>query len=415
MRHNLRHLRVFVAVEELGSISRAADACHVSQPAVSQAISKLEQQFGLPLFVRKQNGFFASRAGTALALRVRRALNIFDAAASEFAPRLRITATTAQLEALIAMAEIENFTLTARRLGLAQPTIHKSIGRLEQEAGQTFFERSEYGITATSAAKALALATRLAFAELDQADSDLAELSGLEVGKIVVGALPLSQARLLPEAITRFRSRRATLPIKIIDGRYDDLIAGLRRGEIDFLIGALRHPTQICKLVQRTLFDDKLIVVAGPDHPLRRANSVDLERLASFPWIVAISGTPTRAHFDQLFSQGTRPTSLVETGSMVLMRELLSASDHLAFISKLQVQSDLAAGTLIEVPCDLPDTTRSIGITTRADWVPTRAQADLLQDIFECAPTIDFRSRDDGALSASLSASALRPLEYRHL
>jgi LysR family transcriptional regulator, low CO2-responsive transcriptional regulator len=49
MHITLRHLRIFEAVARLGSISRAADELHLTQPAVSMQMKQLEEQIGLPL------------------------------------------------------------------------------------------------------------------------------------------------------------------------------------------------------------------------------------------------------------------------------------------------------------------------------------------------------------------------------
>ena len=50
--YTLKQLRYFVAAAEADSITRAAEATHVSQPSVSAAISHLEDIFGLQLFIR---------------------------------------------------------------------------------------------------------------------------------------------------------------------------------------------------------------------------------------------------------------------------------------------------------------------------------------------------------------------------
>lgn len=47
----------------------------------------------------------------------------------------------------------------------------------------------------------------------------------------------------------------------MIEGPYHDLLAGLRRGDIDFLIGALRYPSPIDDIEQQTLFDDTLVLL----------------------------------------------------------------------------------------------------------------------------------------------------------
>jgi DNA-binding transcriptional LysR family regulator len=214
---NLRHLRLFLAVAGHGSITRAAGAGLVSQPAVTQAMAKLEREAGAPILLRTPQGLFPTEAGQALARRVARAFALLDPALDAIAPRLRLTATVAQLRALVAMNETANFTLAARRLGIAQPTAHRAVTQVEREAGRALFERTAHGMLATRPAEALAQAARLAFAELDQAEADVAEIAGREVGRLVVGAMPLSRSSILPAAITAFRRIRPTLPILVRD------------------------------------------------------------------------------------------------------------------------------------------------------------------------------------------------------
>jgi LysR family transcriptional regulator of gallate degradation len=388
MKPNLRHYRVFLAAVDTGSVTQAADRCFVSQPAVTQAIHKLEDQLGSRLFERSSHGLNPTRAGELLATRVRRALRLLDAALGDLAPRLRLTATTSQLIALVAAVETENFTLAAHRLGLAQPSVHRAITDLERESGKPLFDRMSRGIVATRLAMRLAQAAQLAFAEFDQAEADLGELVGREVGQIVVGAMPLSRSSILPMAIARFRQRRARMPIRALDGPYEDLVTALRRGEADFLVGAMRNPPPVDDVVQEFLFEDELIVVCRPDHPLIAKRQAGPGLLGRYPWVVNIEGTPARAMFDKVFENDVRPTSLVETGSMVLMRELLMVSDHLGFISKVQIRSDLRIGSLVQLRATLPDTSRPIGLTMRADWVPTQAQKDLLDDIRAATATL---------------------------
>jgi DNA-binding transcriptional LysR family regulator len=379
VQHNLRHLRVFLAVVDTNSVTRAADVCHLSQPAVTQALNKIERGLRTSLFTRTPQGLFANAQGDVLAKRVRRAFGFLDPALNELSPRLRMVATTSQLQALIAVRESENFTLAARRLGLAQPTVHRAVTQLEEEAARPLFERTSYGIVATRAAGTLAQAARLAFAELAQAEADLAETLSEEAGRIVIGAMPLSRSFVLPRAIAEFRKFRPNTPIHILEGPYADLLAGLRRGEIDFLIGALRDPAPIGDVEQRFLFTDTLVVVAGSNHPLTARSELSVEELAAYPWIVGQRGTPIRRHFDALFEGLDHPPkSIVESSSLILMRELLNGTDHLGCISYLQAQAELSRGLLKALPLDLSHTARPIGLTLRINWMPTRAQEQFL-------------------------------------
>lgn len=381
MKSNLRHLRVLLAVARSGSVTRAAEEARISQPAVTQALAKLERLAAQPLFLRRPQGLYPTGAGEVLAARIGRAFALLDPALSDLAPRLTLTATAAQLQALIATREAESFTLAARRMGLAQPTIHRAVSQLEQEAGRALFERTAHGLVATRPAQALALAARLAFAEIEQAEADMAEITGREVGRIVIGAMPLSRSYLLPRAIARFRNRRPTLPIMALDGPYADMMSGLRRGEVDFLIGAMRDPAPIGDIVQEPLFQDRLDIVARPGHPALALANPQLADLMRYPFVVGTEGTPGRLIFDRITVPLGPPPSLVETGSMILMRELLRVSDHLGCISRLQIEAEVGLGALVRVPVDMSGTSRPIGLTRRADWLPTRAQAEFLDDL----------------------------------
>ncbi|MDO6966870.1 LysR family transcriptional regulator [Rhizobium alvei] len=384
---NLRHLRLFVAVAELKTLTAASAVFNLSQPAVTQAIGKLERETGGPLFDRTSHGFFLTQRGSVLHQRIRSAFSLLDPVLGDIAPRLKLTLSYAQLQALIAVGESENFTLAARRLGLAQPTVHRAVTQVEQDAGRRLFERTSFGILPTRPCEGLIQAARLTIYELDQVDAELAEFNGGEAGRVVIGAMPLSRSALLPRALSRFRQLKPTYPVSILDGPYDELLAGLRRGSIDFLIGALREPAPIGDVLQQRLFDDRLALIAGPDHPLAKRDDLSVEDLLAYPWVVPRSGTPTRAQFETLFVSSDRkpPVRIIESGSLLLMRELLEDRQHLGCISRHQSERDCDHGLLVNLRFPTDHLLRPIGITMRQHWLPTTAQKLMLDFLAEVA------------------------------
>ncbi len=378
---NLRHLRLFLAVADTGKLTLASQRAHVSQPAVTQAIAKLESGSGGALFDRTRQGFFLTQRGEVLARRLRRAFDLLDPALADLSPRLKLTATVAQLEALTVVVETENVSLAARQLGLAQPTVHRAITLLENEAGRKLFERMSFGMVPLRQTAALARAALLSFRELDQAIAELAEFEGHEVGRIVIGALPLARSVLLPQALTAFRRVRPKQRVLVVDGLYDDLLGGLRRGDIDLIVGALRDPAPIGDIVQEKLFEDHLTVIAGTSHPLLTQTNVSRETLAAYPWVVPREGTPARSQFDDFFAGTRLPESIIEAGSILLMREIVTASDHLGCISGQQAAAEISKGLVAEIKLDALWPGRPIGLTYRQNWEPTRSQLELLDRI----------------------------------
>lgn len=68
---SLNHLAAFEAAARHGSFTQAAQELNVSQPAVSQAIRKLEAAIGVPLFIRRHRSLALTTAGELLAEDVR--------------------------------------------------------------------------------------------------------------------------------------------------------------------------------------------------------------------------------------------------------------------------------------------------------------------------------------------------------
>ncbi len=78
----LQQIRYFAKVAELENFTRAAEACHVTQPSLSQQISKLERELGHPLFERLGRGVRLTDAGRQFRARAVRILALIDEARS---------------------------------------------------------------------------------------------------------------------------------------------------------------------------------------------------------------------------------------------------------------------------------------------------------------------------------------------
>ncbi|WP_286237855.1 LysR family transcriptional regulator [Neptuniibacter halophilus] len=387
---NIRHLRVFLEVVDCKSISKASEKVFLSQPAITQAIAKLEAALGTSLFQRRSDGMFASESGEIFAVRVKRAMEMLQAGlkgavrlgGSKAQPgHLLQQLTTTQLRALVAVTEAHNFSIAGRNLGISQSSLHRAARELEGVLEVVLFEKTSTGISSSKAARALAKACKLAFAEIRQGKDEVDALHNREIGRLVIGSMPLARTSLLPEAIIGFSEQFPDFRIKVNDGPYDDLLYHLRHGDIDILLGALRFPAPADDVQQEELFSSPVAVVARPDHPLSQMKQVDIQTLQKYPWVVPHSGTPTRAIFESLFSEaGTEaPQRLVESGSQVLIRSLLLGSDRLTLISEHQIQHELSLGILKPVPYELPHAYRPIGLTVRRSWRPTNTQLSFME------------------------------------
>mgnify|MGYP001766461638 FL=1 len=392
---NLRHLRAFVLVAEMGGVTRAAGRIHLSQPAITQALAKLEERFATKLLEFGSDGMALTTAGTLLRDRVERALALIETGARDalrgearrsgggFANFDQLL-TVAQLRALAAMATTRNFSLAARELGLSQPSVHRAARDLERLTGMPLFVTTRQGVDLTPAAETLARHAALAHAELQQGFAEVSDSLGRDPGQIVVGAMPFGRTKLLPDALNHLSRERPLARVRVISAPYDGLLGRLRYGVIDFLLGALRDPPPIDDVVQEPLLDDPLAIVARAGHPLVARANVGYDDLLAYPWAVPGDDTPTRAVFHQMFppaAEARMPGGMIETSSLVLLRGVLTGSDRLTLLSARQALYEIEQGLLAVVPYPVSLGSRRIGLTYRRGWRPTPTQAILLDHL----------------------------------
>ncbi|KQM20748.1 LysR family transcriptional regulator [Novosphingobium sp. Leaf2] len=373
---NIRHLLALPIVVRSGSISVAARAVNLTQPAITQGIAKLERQIGMALFDRVPGLLIATPAAHLLAERAENALRFLG----------NRRATAAQIRAFVALAQHGSYAAAAGVTGLAEASLHRAVADLSLTLGVRLVDRRGRGVVLTRRGEEIARNFRLALAELRSGRAEIAALQGREVGHIAVGAMPLSRARLLPNAIATFLRDNAQVDFAVAEGSHAELIGPLRDGDIDMMIGALRDDTPGADLVQMALFTDQPVILARSGHPLaHEAGRLAPADLACFPWIMAAEGTPLRSLWQRMFALAdvSLPKVPIECGSVITIRQLLGQTDFLTMLSPDQVAVELEAGWLVQLGVAPGAVSRTIGLTTRADWRPTPLQQAFMATLIE--------------------------------
>lgn len=372
---NIRHFAALAATVRHGSVSRAARAINLSQPALTQAIAGLEASLGVSLFDRGASGMTPTEPALLLAPRAESAI--------EHIGSPRVTGT--QLRAFLAVVRGGSYAAAAEATGLSPASLHRAVADLSVALGQRLFDRRGRSLILTPAGARRGRAFGLAMAELRAGLSEVAAWRGQTGGRIVIGAMPLSRARWLPEAIARFREAQPDIDIAVLEGSYSELAGPLRDGEIDVLLGALREELPP-DLAQEPAFEDRPALIMRAGHPI--LSQPDFARaMRDYPWLLPDRSTPLRRYWEAMFAALDVPVPhvAIECGSVMMIRQLLIAGDGLTLLSPDQVSVELDAGLLAALPPPAP-VRRTIGIITRTGWRPTRAEAALLEKLRKARP-----------------------------
>ncbi|MDE2410393.1 MAG: LysR family transcriptional regulator [Sphingomonadales bacterium] len=373
---NLRHLAAVAQIARLGTINAAAQAVNLTQPAITQALARLEGQLALPLFERRHDGMAPTAAADLLVPRIEAALGHIAS------PHV----TMARLRALLALADAGSYAGAAAVTGLSLPSIHRAVSDLSLSMRRALVQRRGKIVVLTENGATLARAFRLARVELETGLSEIEALQGRETRRIAIGAMPLSRARILPAAVTRFLRRFPQVAISIAEGSRAELVEPLRNGGLDLMVGALRDPLLEADLAQRALFADLPAVIARCGHPLAGTAPTPAD-LARYPWTVPAVGAPLRNGFERFFAEAgvVPPRVPIESGSVMMIRQILIDSDFLTMLSPDQLAVEMEAGWLEQIAPLPPGLGRTIGVTTRASWRPTQVQREFIADLVAAA------------------------------
>lgn len=386
---NLRHLDALTAIDRAGSLSAAAREVNLSQPALAQAIGKVEGLMGERLFDRHPGGMVPSAAGRIMLMRVERALRYLLHGvrllrrSARMAPGKHIErrVTMVQLRALIAVEGTSSYALAATRTGLSQPALHRAVRDLQELLGVALLVRVGRAVRPTEAASRFVRFARLMLSELRAGMDEIGALGSADSGRITVGTLPLARAIFLPELLARFTADHPAASVEVVEAPYGELLATLRQGDIDLLIGTQRDPVPTSDVTQEGLFYDDPVIVGRAAHPLRGRKKLGFPDLLKFPWVIPSPGVPMRANWERMFrDHGVEPPRLrIECGSVLIMRGLMLQGDWLTLMSRDQFMFEREVGALAELGETGPALRRRIAMTRRSDWRPTPLQAHFVE------------------------------------
>lgn len=292
-----------------------------------------------------------------------------------------------QLRLLVAVGQQGSIQNAARDLGISQPAATKMIQDLELDFEVKLFERTNRGVVPTVFGAALIRHGKLIFAQVSNAAQELDDLNEGNSGRVVVGTLLAASPALLPAAVELLLKDRPKVAIKIVEGTNEVLMPGLMSGEVDMVVGRLPSHRHRNKITQETFFDERVLAVVGPSHPLVQERSVTFEQLASYGWILPPAETTLRRQTDQYFIKQNQfvPTVAIESVSFLANRSLLRSHDFVGLMPAHVAALDIERGLLAEIDWKVPFGAGPVGVSHRGEDSLSPAGAAFLAALRQAA------------------------------
>ena len=284
------------------------------------------------------------------------------------------------LEQILEICRSGGFSGAARKLQISQPTLSKSIARLEAQLSLKLFERSSGAARPTTYGAFVAQRAETLLHGVALLSRDLEQLARGEQGRIRIAAGPATRLKPLPELMRRLATRFPRLHIETIFETGPGVMNALHDGRVDLAFGYSEHAARYGDLIRKKLFEDPIILVARPNHPLLSKADVGPEELLGFPLALpsVLPGLASWAGDLNRDQQENLRAFISDDYGLIIQRA--RDTDAVAVGASFLFEAPLRSGQLAPVSSTLNLTYACWMLTTAERW-----QSPLIKAIAELA------------------------------
>ena len=247
------------------------------------------------------------------------------------------------------VAKYQNFTRAARAMGNSQPNITRAMNLLEQEIHCTLFIRTNRGVRLTPEGEKLYIRVSAAMEQLQTAEEELHESSGLEHGTISIGASETALNIYLLEKLRTFHMEYPGIRLKIYNHSTPQAVQAVKNGEIDFAV--VTTPTDVeTPLKKVDLYSFQEILVGGKTFMALGSQELSLAEVQNYPFICLGRETQTWKFYQQIFERHgleLMPDTEVATTDQIL--PLVKNELGMAFLPEAMAREAIEKGEIIEL------------------------------------------------------------------
>lgn len=239
---------------------------------------------------------------------------------------------------------------------MSQSAASAAIAALEDLYQIRLFDRVGRGIHLTEPGRIFLREARAVLDRASMARSVLQDLAGSPPGPIALAASQTIATYWLPRRLAAFHAANPRVRLDVVIRNTREVETAVADGEVS--MGLVEGPTQHPALVRTHLDHDQMVLVVAADRaplPVGASGKLDLRALN---WVIREPGSGTRRGLEDWVGQ--QGLSLEDLNIFLVLpgneavREAVEAGVGATIISRHVVASAIAAGTLVEIPIELP-------------------------------------------------------------
>lgn len=258
--------------------------------------------------------------------------------------------TLRQFKVFEAVARHLSFSRAADELHLSQPAVSMQVKGLEHIVGQPLTEQLGKKIFLTEAGREVLHASQRITAQLNDLQTNLAQLRGLNSGQLNL-AVTSTANWVATDILARFRGRHPKLAIHLDVSNRESVLGQLAANRIDLAI--MGQVPDGLGLEATRVMDNPLVVIAPPGHPLAHQQRISADALADEAFLVREAGSGTRGAMARFFAaKGLEIRTSMEMSSNEAIKQAVQAGLGLGILSQQTLEMELALQRLVVLPVE---------------------------------------------------------------
>lgn len=249
-----------------------------------------------------------------------------------------------QLKAFYTLAQTRNFTRTAEILHLVQSTVTMRIKQLEERIGKPLFIRDKRSVEITQAGLAL-----LPYAEriIKLAQEGMQEVASLQPyeDRLTIGSVSSLWSYVLEPILKEYYLRYPTIAVRTKTGHSSDINTYLHDQIIQ--IGMVYTPPSLPNYEIIPFYEDEILLVGAPHHPLSSAENIAVDDLSKIPLILVNWGTPFTEWIVKTLPPSYVPRLQVDGAHLAL--DLVQEGLGLSLVTRSMVRKALEDGSICQI------------------------------------------------------------------
>jgi len=241
--------------------------------------------------------------------------------------------TLHRLELFLAVLDEGGVGRAAKARNISQPAVSEHLQGLGAHFGVQLLERHGRTARPTPAARLLEPYARQAVGLLRGAERAAADLRGLHIGSLTIGASTTPGTYLLPGALGQFHAAHPGIVLRLQISDTREIERWVAAGQLE--LGVIGEAPLAPGLVAEPWVRDELVLIVPRGHPFARRRSVPASAMAGEPYIAREEGSSTRGVAEGYLARlGVTLTPTMELGSTEAIREAVAAGLGVALVSR---------------------------------------------------------------------------------